>query len=59
MSKTPTKPADAPAPAAVPVPTHGGVYVNEGGTLKAIEGGPPPVAPTPAVDTGPTETGAA
>lgn len=58
MSKTLTKPADAPAPAAAPVPTHGGVYVNEGGVLRALEGGPP-VDTTPAIDAGQPEGGAA
>jgi len=52
--------ADAPdaAPAAAPVPTHGGVYVNEGGVLRALEGGPPTVT-TPAIDAGQPEGGAA
>jgi hypothetical protein len=39
------------APAAVPEPTHGGVYELVDGQLVAIEGGPPkaePVAEAPA-----------
>lgn len=59
--KNPNKQAaDAPdaTPVAVPVPTHGGVYVNEGGVLRALEGGPP-VDVTPAADGQQLEGGAA